>query len=699
MAYSLTNTTKKSSGSSSSSSNNKSITVTRSQREENRNGSSSSGGSVSSGGSKYSSGSTNTLSGANTSGIKYDPNKDYAAAIQNAVQSGASQSYINQLNAERNAKIKGENLSYSELTDSDIASYRNYGSIGGRKEYDSASVIGGMENGNYGIRNPFSKDYSNFNSDVDFDARIEEAKKYGYGQDTINALTQMKEYSEKVRNGEINPYGYGEGLGYNNRKTTFVFTLKDGTKVPVNSNATRYEDAARLAGINPDDIQNTSALTYGTASSSYSKPGYGFGTINGANDFTTNLYADQEPDRLYDMNNMQLQFLSGRDGKDYYNPYAGYSYTGNGMNNAYNAGTQFAGQGGIMGGYGVEGPNMDDIYANYGSNGYVGLTKDDIQSQFDDIYSQYQDAIDERNSALAASYNQQRRDLEGMSEEQQRANYINYKLAGLNMPAQLQAAGINGGVAESTLAGLESDYMTNYNSTANALTDAVNQLEIAKNNAIADGNLEAANMYSQLAQNSLSLQMQAAQAQNAYNQWVQEMAFARTQWEYEQARYQAELAYQQQQDAENRSFEWMKQMADMGLSIGDSSYLQGLGFDTTYFDKYQNAQLQGLLLDNQKKSSSLSKSRSSGGSSSSSKYSDSIDNLLDGTTYNSTIDQYISDAIRRNGTGAMYVPGFDYPLTESNIKSGLSSGQILADITNGKVTLGSPEYINALNNR
>lgn len=225
------------------------------------------------------------------------------------------------------------------------------------------------------------------------------------------------------------------------------------------------------------------------------------------------------------------------------------------MTNAYDKGTQFAGQGGIMGDYGVEGPDMDDIYANYGTtnSGYVGLTKDDIESQMNDAYEGYLDAVNERNDALAAAYASQIEQLKQAAEEEQRANYINYKLAGLNMPAQMQAAGINGGIAESTLAGLESDYMKNYNSTAGTLTNAINQLNIAQNNAIAEGNMEAANMYAQMQQNSLSLQMQAAQAENAYNQWVQEMAFARNQWEYEQARYNAEMAARAQQEAEDRA--------------------------------------------------------------------------------------------------------------------------------------------------
>lgn len=674
MAYSLTNTTKKKTSSSSSSSGGNSITVTRSEREANRKGSSGSSGSVSSGGSNYSSGSTNTLTGTNTSGIKYDPNKDYAAAIQDAIKNGASNSEIDRLNAERNAKIQGQNLSYDKLTDGDIASYKRQSAI---------------NRGDYVIGQDDSDQYT-----------------YNPSDEYIRGLSQSLHYDPNNLRGYADPTGY-----YTTRQTAYVWEQPDGSLKPTYSNATNYNQALADA-IAAGQVASGSTLkradTYGTGSLTGDSYNYGVtstgtGGYSGfGNGYEGGRYtSDNQYGNMYDMNNMQLEFLSGRDGMDYSNPYAGLAYNGNGMNNAYNAGTQFAGQGSIMGGYGVEGPNMDNTYPSYGtSGGYVGLTAEDIQSQFDDVYSQYQDAIDERNAAIAAGFRNQREDLEGQSEEQQRANYINYKLAGLNMPAQLQAAGINGGVAESTLAGLESDYMTNYNSTANALTDAVTQLEIAKNNAIADGNLEAANMYAQLSQNSLSLQMQAAQAETAYNQWVQEMAFARTQWEYEQARYQAELAYQQQQDAENRSFEWMKVMADMGLSIGDSSYLQGLGFDTSYFDKYQDAQLQGLLLDNKKKSASLSRSRSrSSGSSGggSETYSKSIENLLDGTpSGNSIVDEYINNAINNSGRGAIAVGGINQPLTADQIRQYLVNGDLQADVTGNRVTIGTPAYFNAL---
>lgn len=656
MGYSLTNTTKKKSGGSSSSKGGTSITVTRSERESNRKGGSVSSGSSSSGG----------TSNSNTSGIKYDPNKDYAAEIQKAVQNGASQDYINSLNAQRDAKIKGEKLSYSSLTDSDIANYKNTSSV---------------NRNNYVIGQDGGSDKYTYNPDDEY----------------IKNLSQSLDYDPNHLRGYADPTGY-----YTTRQNAFVWEMPDGTKKTTYSNATNYNQALKdavSAGQLTDGAKLLRADTYGT--SSLTGDSYNYGVTAGAGNksgfgdgYEGGRYtSDKQYAHNYDMNNMQLQFLSGRDNMNYKNKYSDLAYSGNGMTNAYDKGTQFAGQGGIMGDYGVEGPNMDDIYANYGTtnSGYVGLTKDDIESQMNDAYEGYMDAVNERNDALAAAYASQIEQLKQAAEEEQRANYINYKLAGLNMPAQMQAAGINGGIAESTLAGLESDYMKNYNSTAGTLTNAINQLNIAQNNAIAEGNMEAANMYAQMQQNSLSLQMQAAQAENAYNQWVQEMAFARNQWEYEQARYNAEMAAREQQEAGDRALSELKYMAELGIKVGDTSYLQSMGFDTSYLDRYNDLTLQ-------EKQASLLKKKASGRSSGGyNPIDEELDEKINGTPHSNAVTNYIDNTIKKSGIGAMAVGGYNQPLTGNQIKQYLTNGWLLADITGDKITIGSPAYFEALN--
>lgn len=549
------------------------------------------------------SGSSGSTSNINSGGT-YDKNKDYASEIQKAISSGASQDVINQLNAERNAKIKGENLNYRGLTDNDFMNYKNTGSFSGK--VNNGGSYNGM-NSNNTTYNPSDEWIKNLQQSVKYDGNT----------------------------GYADPKGY-----YTTRQTAYTWLQPDGTYKTTYSNATNYNQALQDA-IEGEQVAPNSQLayssTYGTGSLTANAYNHG-ATLTGAGIFSAfgngddggRYSSDNQYGNMYDQTNMQLGFLSGRDGMDYKNPYADIAYNGNGIQNAYNKGLQFAGQGELMGGSADPNnpttPNLNDIYSQYGANtnGYVGLTKDDIRNQMDDIYANYEDAVAERNAALSSQYREQQRLLENDNKDQQKSNYINYMMSLQNAPSQMQAMGINGGVAESTLAGLKSDYMSNYNSAENTFTNAVNQLKISEANALAEGNMEKANMYSQLAQNSLSLQMQAADAQNSYNKWLAEFTLAKNQWDQQ-------FAYQKAQDEANRlasiqqaQDEAFNQQIEMAYKYGDYDLLGELtGMDMTYLKqqrdleaKYNQAKYEGQLLTNSKKANG-----SSGRSSTSGNYS------------------------------------------------------------------------------
>ena len=541
-------------------------TVTASQREANKKGNSSG-----------SSGSVGTSNSNANNTVQYDPNVDYASLIQSAVQRGESQSVIDSLNAQRNAKISGMGLNQSALTADDIAGYKSTANGTGRTTYDSAGVIGNMDNGNYGIQ-----------------------------QGTGN--------------------GYGYGNGYGNRETAYTFDMGDGTKKTVYSNATMWEDAAKLNGLDPNKVKLDYAMTYGTGSYSYSPKGYGFGTVGGGNDFTTNLYTDdKQTGKFYDMNNMQLAFLSGRDGMDYQNPYAGLAYNGNGITNAYNKGTNFAGQGDIMGGYDFnfqlpDGTNLNDTAAknNYNyelptaQNGYIDPTTG-AQSTYQDILDKYAEAISQQNAAQAAQFKYEQDQANQGYDETQKANYINYMLAKKNIPASLQTQGVNGGMAESTRSALESDYMANYNATENARVNTSAQIDIAAQNALASNNMQAAEVYAGLAQSMLEYEQTAAYYRNQYNLSIMQMQQAQTQWE-------AEMAYQKAQDSYNATLQAQQMAAqekqyaiEYAYQVQDwDTYGNLTGTDTSYMKQLSQAELESQLLANAKKNSSLSRGTGGG---------------------------------------------------------------------------------------
>ena len=190
------------------------------------------------------------------------------------------------------------------------------------------------------------------------------------------------------------------------------------------------------------------------------------------------------------------------------------------------------------------------------------------------------------------------------------------------------------------------------------------------------------------------MQMQAAQAENAYNQWVQEMAFAQNQWEYEQARYNAELAYQQSLAAQEAERQDKENLIAYAQTVGDWDLYGSLtGTDTSYMSALQAAELADLY-----NTGSSRRSRSSGGSrGSGGEYEEPIKKLLGGTpSTNGIVDEYINNAINNSGRGAIAVGGINQPLTADQIRQYLVNGDLQADVTGNRVTIGTPAYFNAL---
>lgn len=549
-------------------------TVTASQREANKKGTSGSSGSV---------GTSNSNS---NSTVQYDPNTDYASLIQSAVQRGESQSVIDSLNAQRNAKISGMGLNQSALTADDIAGYKS-----GNTTATNTNVSG-----------------FNVNPTDDY----------------IKGLAQSLQYDPNNPKGYADPEGY-----YTTRQTAFTWRQPDGTYKTTYSNATNQAQALKDA-IAAGQVASGSSLahasTYGTGS--LTGNGYNYGAIaagNGMSGFGSGsdggrYTSDNQYGNMYDQTNMQLAFLSGRDGMDYQNPYAGLAYNGNGITNAYNKGTDFAGQGDIMGGYDFnfqlpDGTNLNDTAAknNYNyelptaQNGYIDPTTG-AQSTYQDILDKYAEAISQQNASQAAQFKYEQDQANQGYDETQKANYINYMLAKKNIPASLQTQGVNGGMAESTRSALESDYMANYNATENARVNTSAQIDIAAQNALASNNMQAAEVYAGLAQSMLEYEQTAAYYRNQYNLSIMQMQQAQTQWE-------AEMAYQKAQDSYNATLQAQQMAAqekqyaiEYAYQVQDwDTYGNLTGTDTSYMKQLSQAELESQLLANAKKNSNLNK--------------------------------------------------------------------------------------------
>lgn len=164
-----------------------------------------------------------TTGSSSYGGVAYDKNTDYAALINKAKSEGASADYIAKLTAQRNAKIAGENLNADgSKKSSSTTSTKSGSSWGGKSTTTTAktssgkTVTTGGGGGSFGTtsgskgetnRDSGSRSYGgvSYNKNTDYAAKINEAKKNGASQATINKLTAQR--NAKIKGENLNSDG------------------------------------------------------------------------------------------------------------------------------------------------------------------------------------------------------------------------------------------------------------------------------------------------------------------------------------------------------------------------------------------------------------------------------------------------------------------------------------------------------------
>lgn len=267
----------------------------------------------------------------------------------------------------------------------------------------------------------------------------------------------------------------------------------------------------------------------------------------------------------------------------------------------------------------------DDLYkqaSNYIENKKNGMFQDYIDQMggfYDDIQAQQEAA---QRAAVEKAVNQltgQKAGIEQSYDDLYRQLYLDRRRAEKNLPQQLAAMGITGGMAEGTALGIQTNY-----------TDALRQGEIEKlstlNNidqAISDarltGDIGIAQQAAQLAMDKLqnygSLISQMQNQQNWANQfaWQKEQQnIANDQWQQNFNRQQA----LDQLSREDVSYDRKLQIAQyLYENTGDASGFRSLGFTDAQIASLQNAYAMAMqqAMSSGSKGSSGS-SGSSGGS-------------------------------------------------------------------------------------
>lgn len=241
----------------------------------------------------------------------------------------------------------------------------------------------------------------------------------------------------------------------------------------------------------------------------------------------------------------------------------------------------------------------DDVYQK--ANQYIQNNQNSLYNQYlDQMNQQYNDIAAQQQAAQQAAVEQavnqlssQKAGIAQSYEDLYRQLYLDRRRAEKNLPQQLAAMGISGGLTESTALGLQTDY-----------TDALRQGEQEKlstlsdiDSAIADarlsGDIGIAQQAAQLAMDRLANYGDVISAmqnqQNYYNslaQQQQQNAIANSQW-------QQEFSRQQMLDQLNRqdiSYDRKLQIAQyLYETTGDPSGFRSLGFTDAQIAALQNS--------------------------------------------------------------------------------------------------------------
>ena len=180
-----------------------------------------------------------------------------------------------------------------------------------------------------------------------------------------------------------------------------------------------------------------------------------------------------------------------------------------------------------------------------------------------------------------------------------RQAYIANRQSQMNLPQQLAAMGISGGASETAQLGLATTYQNNLNSNEQARQQMVQQMANSALQARLQADSDIGGYYADAQQSALAAYQQQQAQQQAYDQWAKQFNYQQRQDSLDREWQQTQLnnSNKQYQDSLNQYG------LEMALQLGDYSKLAAAGYDTSYVQKMQQAELTKILSQSAKKSS------------------------------------------------------------------------------------------------
>lgn len=175
------------------------------------------------------------------------------------------------------------------------------------------------------------------------------------------------------------------------------------------------------------------------------------------------------------------------------------------------------------------------VYTKQPDGSYTSNYSQKVSRDYANDYANMQvealrEAMGSNIDALNAAYDQSAQRLSNAAKEAKRQAYVNQQKALNTLPQAMAAAGYNGGVTETTAAGLAADYQNALTDVDNNTAEEMARLQADKANGIANVNTT----YNTQIANALQ---QAAQFEQQQRQYAEEMALRQRAQAFEEQKY------------------------------------------------------------------------------------------------------------------------------------------------------------------
>lgn len=212
----------------------------------------------------------------------------------------------------------------------------------------------------------------------------------------------------------------------------------------------------------------------------------------------------------------------------------------------------------------------------YNGNGlpsYVGLSYDDLYNMYKGVGDKQASGANAIMDSIMQQYGLAKNNVNQAMDKSNKDAFVNMKIAERDLPQQMAASGVTGGLTESSLLGLRSNYGNTYADNERARINELNNLDVSAAQNIADIANTIAGYEAQALQNATSAYINQVNAMNNYNQWLYEAQRAQTQYEQNLALQQAQIAYNQAQDDKKQYDAYLGDLVNVALQTKDATLL------------------------------------------------------------------------------------------------------------------------------